>query len=228
MNPESSAAPTASRPDWSRIDWVLLDMDGTLLDLNFDNYFWLELVPERYAQRHNLTIEDARRRLTPQFAAKQGSLDWYCTDYWTRELAIDIAELKREVSDRVRFLRGAEHFLTALRERAVRVALVTNAHQNSLSIKAQQTGLLKFFDAVVSSHRYGFPKEHAQFWPQLQLELQFDPARCLFIDDSMAVLRAARQYGIGQIFAVSRPDSQAPERRITEFDFIEAVHHLLD
>jgi len=227
MNADSSAV-TLPRPDWSRIDWVLLDMDGTLLDLNFDNYFWLELIPERYAHRHGFTIEQARQRLTPQFAAKQGTLDWYCTDYWTRELEIDIAELKREVRDRVRFLHGAEDFLNKLRERSARVALVTNAHQNSLSVKAQQTGLLRYFDAVVSSHRFGKPKEHPGFWQQLRDELQFDPARCLFIDDSVAVLRTAREFGIGQIFAVSRPDSSGPARKITEFEFIEAVHHLLD
>jgi putative hydrolase of the HAD superfamily len=105
---------------------------------------------------------------------------------------------------------------------------VTNAHQNSLSVKAQQTGLLRYFDAVVSSHRFGKPKEHPGFWQQLRDELQFDPARCLFIDDSLAVLRTAREFGIGQIFAVSRPDSSGAERKITEFEFIEAVHHLLD
>ena len=28
--------------EWSKIDTVFFDMDGTLLDLHFDNYFWLE------------------------------------------------------------------------------------------------------------------------------------------------------------------------------------------
>ena len=31
--------------DWTRIDTILLDMDGTLLDLGFDNFFWREHVP---------------------------------------------------------------------------------------------------------------------------------------------------------------------------------------
>ena len=44
---------TAPLP-WPEIHTVLLDMDGTLLDLRFDNHFWRELVPERYAERHGL------------------------------------------------------------------------------------------------------------------------------------------------------------------------------
>ncbi|HBT55971.1 MAG TPA: haloacid dehalogenase, partial [Pseudomonas sp.] len=31
--------------NWNAIDTVLLDMDGTLLDLHFDNHFWLEHMP---------------------------------------------------------------------------------------------------------------------------------------------------------------------------------------
>ena len=33
-------------PDWQEIDTVLLDMDGTLLDLHYDNYFWLTHIPK--------------------------------------------------------------------------------------------------------------------------------------------------------------------------------------
>ena len=40
--------------DWTSIDTVLLDMDGTLLDLRFDNWFWQEHVPDalREGARH--------------------------------------------------------------------------------------------------------------------------------------------------------------------------------
>ena len=34
-------------PDWSCIEVVCLDMDGTVLDLHFDNLFWLEVLPRR-------------------------------------------------------------------------------------------------------------------------------------------------------------------------------------
>ncbi len=111
-------------------------MDGTLLDLRFDNYFWLEVLPERYARRHELSLEAARATLAPRFAAKQGTLDWYCIDFWSRELSLDIAELKREVRAHVRFLPGAERFLQTLHARGLDPVLVTNAHRDVLEIKA--------------------------------------------------------------------------------------------
>lgn len=215
------------RPDWSSIDAVLLDMDGTLLDLRFDNDFWLRLVPERFAQRHSLTIDAAREQLAPRFAAVQGTLDWYCTDYWSRELGLDIAALKREVRDQVRYLPGAEMFLAELRRRGLRTVLLTNAHRDSLDIKAAQTDLARHFDAIVSSHQYRAPKESAEFWRRAQEQLQFDVRRSLFVDDSLAVLRAARRFGIAQVFAIAHPDSGDDPRQITEFPSVPAVSDLL-
>jgi putative hydrolase of the HAD superfamily len=214
-------------PHWSAVATVLLDMDGTLLDQRFDNYFWQELVPERFALRHSLTPEAARSMLNPRFAAIQGTLNWYCTDYWSRELALDIAGLKHEVREQVRFLPGAQEFLVELRRRGLRTVLITNAHLDSLNIKAEQTDLLRHFDTAVSSHQYGVPKEHPQFWVRLQEQLNFQPSRSLFVDDSLPVLRAARDYGIAQVFAISRPDSTQDERVVEEFPSVPGIIDLL-
>jgi HAD superfamily hydrolase (TIGR01509 family) len=212
---------------WDQIDTVLLDMDGTLLDLRFDNYFWLEVLPVHYAQRHDLSLEAARAQLTPLFVAKQGSLDWYCIDFWTRELSLDIAQLKREVREHVRFLPGAERFLQTLHERGLDPVLVTNSHRGVLEIKTGQTGVARYFRRIVSSHDLGVPKERSEFWTLLQAQLAYDPARCLFVDDSLAVLNAARAHGIGQIFAISRPDSTQHARQIDGFATVERVELLL-
>jgi putative hydrolase of the HAD superfamily len=222
---ESSDTP-AFRP-WPGVDTVLLDMDGTLLDLRFDNYFWLEAVPERYAHRNRITIECAHEVLAPLFAAKQGTLDWYCIDYWSRELRMDIAGLKHEMREVVRYLPGAEEFLRTLAQSGLRSILVTNAHHDALRIKAQQTGLLQYLAGAVSSHQYGVPKEHPEFWLKLEADLDFDRERTLFVDDSLAVLRAARRHGIRYIVAIAHPDSTLERRVIEEFPSVHAVAELL-
>src|ERR1700736_1757228 len=68
---------TAAAIDWSKIDTVLLDMDGTLLDLRFDNWFWQELIPSHYAAQNGLSAPDALGLLNPRFHAVRGTMQWY-------------------------------------------------------------------------------------------------------------------------------------------------------
>ncbi len=218
--------PTA-KPDWSRIDHVLLDMDGTILDLAFDNYFWGQLVPQRYADARGLSLEQAYAELKPQFRAIEHTLPWYCTDHWSRITGLNLKQLKHEVRERVAFIGNSPAFLGAVKASGRPLWLVTNAHPDAWQIKLDQLGLRAQFDVIVSSHDYGAPKEHPQFWDALQAAHPFDRSRALFADDSLPVLRAARAYGVGHVVAMRRPDSTQPPREIAEFDSTDGLGDLL-
>jgi len=213
--------------DWSIIDTVLLDMDGTLLDLRFDNWFWQEHIPWRYASAQGLDEEQAQRLLTPKFAAVRGTLQWYCIEYWSDELQLDIAAIKREMLAKVAFLPGAEQFLMRLQASGKRRVLVTNAHPATFDLKNTRVGLNGYFDACHSSHQFAFPKEHAAFWRLLAAEEGFAPERTLFVDDSVSVLQAARDFGIGWLRAVRRPDSGLPAQSTGDFIGIDRVADLM-
>lgn len=208
--------------DWKKIDTVLLDMDGTLLDLHFDNYFWLQHLPARYAEHFGLCLTAATRDLHQRIAARQGTLEWYCLDYWTRQLGIDIVQLKEEVCHLICERPFVREFLDSLQHSGRQRVLVTNAHRASLNIKVRMTGIDTRLDTIISSHDFGAPKESADFWRQLQSSLNLDPERALFIDDSEAVLTAARQFGIGQVLGISLPDSQREAKTLPGF---ETIHH---
>lgn len=207
--------------DWSGIDTILLDMDGTLLDLGFDNFFWREHVPREYGLARGLAIEEARARLERLYRQREGSLEWYCLDFWTRELDLDLLRLKRDVSERVRYIPRVPEFLDSVRALDKRLVLVTNAHRDSLLVKIEQTALHRHFDAVFSSHDFGVPKEDMEFWRRLAEREPFDPERSLLADDSLPVLRAARDYGIAHLIAIRRPDLGAPRRDIDEFPAVD-------
>ena len=222
------STPKHARPQWDRVSTVLLDMDGTLLDLRFDNYFWLELVPQEFAKARGIDVAAAKRELEPRFAAMQGMLQWYCTDHWSSVLELDIVALKESAREHIRFLPGAEQFLERLRATGRRVILVTNAHHHTLDVKARRTGIHAMVDEMRSSHSLGVPKEHPEFWPRFSVHHAFDTAETLFVDDSLPVLRNARAHGIAQVFAIAKPDSTLPVRTIDEFPAVEAIAELLD
>lgn len=207
--------------DWQNIDTVLLDMDGTLLDLHFDTFFWLEHLPLRYAEIHQLDAEQARQWLHSRIVAEQGTLNWYCLDYWTRELNVPIVELKKEVVEKIRFRPQVTDFLQTLKNHDIRSVIVTNAHRGSLNLKIDKTAIDQYVDRVISSHDFGVPKEDQQFWLQLQQQEPFDKERTLLIDDSLSVLKSAQDYGIRYLLSIYQPDSQLPKREIDEFSAIE-------
>lgn len=213
--------------NWSVIDTVLLDMDGTLLDLNFDNHFWQRFVPQQYAVLHGISEQEAKQRLIPRFKAMEGRLEWYCLDYWTEALALNIAELKLEVAGLIAIHPHVVEFLEAVRASGRRILLVTNAHRGSLDLKMEKTCLQVFFDEIISSHDYGFAKEQQSFWQSLQTNHGFDKNRSLLVDDSLAVLRSAQQFGIAHLVSIAKPDSTMPVRVITEFPAVEDFRPLM-
>lgn len=206
---------------------LMLDMDGTLLDLAFDNYVWTDLVPRRFAAANDMPYQEARDMLYAQFKAKQGQLDWYSLHHWAEFLKIDVLQLHYDVSHRIGYLPGALQFLRHVREQNVRVLLVTNSHPDLLEIKDAKTGLGDYFDGLYSSHDYGYAKENQQFWAALQDDVSFDPLTTLFVDDSAPVLESAREYGVEMLVRVTRPDTTAPVNRNTGFRAVEAVADML-
>ena len=214
------------RFDWSDVDTVLLDMDGTLLDLRFDNFFWQEFVPRRYSEAKGIALDRAQEELVPRFAAKRGTLEWYCLDHWSRELGLDIARLKEEVDQYIGFLPDVPEFLVAVRSAGKRLVLVTNAHRDTLAVKIRRTGLGSFFDAMFTAHEIGRPKEDPGFWEELRRREPFLPERTVLVDDSLPVLRSAHSYGIGHIVAIRRPDSSRPATAVADFHAVDTLPEL--
>lgn len=212
---------------WNEIDTVLLDMDGTLLDLAFDNFFWLELVPQKFARLHRLEHETAQCEIERLYAGVSGTLSWYCIDHWTAKLGLDIRVLKREHGHLICYLPMATQFLQALRKRRKRLILVTNAHRETLAIKIERTAIDSWMDVVVSSHDYRAPKESDAFWNELSRQHPFEPRTALLLEDSEPVLSAAKKFGIGHLIAIRRPDSRREPRDISKFAAVDGVADLV-
>lgn len=204
------------------ITTIFLDMDGTLLDLRFDNHFWLEHVPQRYGEKHGYSLGQAKNELYGRYESMKGTLQWYCVDYWSEELDLDIAMLKEELTHLISIHPHVIDFLKTSRSMDKRLILLTNAHTKSIKVKFAKTGLDRYFDRIISSHTLGEPKESARFWPLLYEYEAYDPRSTLLIDDNIEVLRAAANSGICHLLAVKRPDTGRGDVNSKEFEAIES------
>ena len=205
----------------------MLDMDGTILDLAFDNYIWMELVPRRYAAENDMSYEEARELLMSKYAAVQGDLEWYCLDHWCERLGFDVVQLHHDSSHRIGYLPRALDFLRHVHDEDYRVLLVTNAHRDTLALKDAITGLGDYFDGLHSSHDYGYAKESQNFWSALQEDVGFERESTMFVDDSQPVLRSAEEFGINSLVTVTQPDTSEPLREGSAFPGVQRVYDLV-
>lgn len=208
-------------------DTLMLDMDGTLLDLAYDNHLWMEVVPSEFARQRAIPEQEAREQLYAKMRALRGTLDWYCLDFWSEQLELDILGLHREQNHRIGFLPGAERFLEQVASSRLRVLMVTNSHRSTLDLKNDVTGLIRHFDGIYTSHDLGHPKEDQPFWQHLQEEVGFDPETTLFVDDNVAVLNSANTFGIRHLVAVAEPDSSAPAQQVDDYPAVDRVARLV-
>lgn len=208
---------TQHAPDWSQIDDVLLDMDGTLLDRHFDNFFFEEELPRRYARLHAISFEEARDRLMSMYRSVEGQLAWTDLHYWTKQVGIDVVAMHKELDHMIGFLPGAEEFLRHLRGLGKRVTIVTNAHEAGVSIKVAKTGLDRYVDRIVDAFEVGALKMRSEYWPNCQRLLGFNPSRSLFMDDDEGCLMAAKEFGVAYLVHSAKSSSQLPPSTLPQF-----------
>lgn len=212
---------------WQEIDIVLLDMDGTLLDRHFDDYFWEQYLPEHYSLLHDLPFATAKEELLARYHQARDSLDWADLDFWSEQLGFDLAELKARIASLICIRPHVIEFLRFCRQQGKVVCLVTNAHNKSLRLKLQQSGIGPLLDQIVCAEEIGWAKEEAAFWPAMNQYLPFDRKRSLLIDDSETVLSRAFDYGIRHLRLIARPSSRQDSAISSRFEILTDFRDLL-
>ena len=205
--------------EWDEIDTVFLDVDGALIDLNFEFFLWHELVPQRYAQKHDVSIKVAKNRLFEAHVAK--GLDLYSLPYWSNFTGLDMKALHYEIKHLLKYRPGVQTFLKTMKSVSARVAITTNAHSQSFLFKDENLALSNRVDAWYSSEHIGAPKEDGDFWSRLAKIEPFDPTRTVLIDDTLEVLDCARDFGIAHLITTTQPNLAQPARTTLHYPAID-------
>lgn len=232
MKPELKTAPhsphTPCPPlDWQEITTILLDMDGTLLDKHYDDYFWEQYLPQVYGEQRGIDIARAKQDLYSRYRSVEKTLMWTDLNYWSEQLELDIIRLKGELSHLIGVHPHVIRFLDFLKEHRKTIYLVTAANRESLSIKMDAVNLRTYFKQLICAEDIGHAKEDARFWNNLEEQLGFDRDRTLFADDTVPVLQAARSHGIRHLLHIARPSSRRGPSYCPEFRSVAGFDEVL-
>ncbi|MBF0145017.1 MAG: GMP/IMP nucleotidase [Magnetococcales bacterium] len=195
---------------WDVITSVFLDMDGTLLDLHFDNVFFRETVPQAHAEKKGIPFAQAKAEILAIYKSFEGTLAWYDLNHWSRILEMDIPRLKERVEHLIGIHPHVVPFLNRLKQQHRPISLVTNAHPHAIALKFKKTGLGAWIQTIHCSHDIGHPKETPDFWHALKQSSRFHPDETLLADDTEAVLDTARAQGIAFPVHMAAPSSRQP------------------
>ncbi len=209
------------------LKFVLLDMDGTLLDLYFDDYFWGRLVPEKYSEKHNMTFGAAQDLLFNIYRSHEKTLKWTDIDFLSGELHLDILALTEQIKHLIEVHPHVIDFLKMLKRDRKKVFLVTNAHYKAVNVKLKKTRIGKYFDTVLCSFDAGHPKESIEFWHEAERLLKFNKEKTLLIDDTEDVLKTAREYGIRHLLFKAKANSKSKPKKSNEFPAITDFRELM-
>ena len=209
------------------ITHVLLDMDGTLLDKYFDDYFWEHLVPETYADKHRISFGRAKEELMARYKSHEETLNWTDIDFWSRELGLDILALKEQIRHLIEVHPHVEDFLKVMRSRGKKVFIATNAHDKVLALKLRKTEIGRYLTGAVTSAEMGYPKEKQEFWSRAEQKLGFLREQVLFVDDTLAVLRSAARFGIRHLVYKAKGNSKTLPGTNREFPTVMDFSELL-
>ena len=208
---------------WDVIETFFLDMDGTLLDLAYDNYFWHEHIPNLYSKKVKTTFTEAKIIFEGMYMEKKGTIEWYSINYWSDILNINLKSEILNTKDKISVLPNAIEFLKTLKKNQINTVLITNCPREMLNIKITQTKLWGYFNKIISSHDYGYAKETENFWNILNKNIIYNKEKTFFIDDNENVLKFAEKNGIKNLISINYPDSKREKQIVENYTSINNV-----
>ena len=170
-----------------RIRYLSLDMDGTIVSRKYVDYFWLELVPRLYAERHCLDLEEAKRVVFNSYdEVGQGDIRWYLPRYWFQRFGL-MDKLDYALREAGRLIEVYEDALKFFELAPDHVALVlsTSAAREFINLVFSRVPFLekRFLRVFSSSSDFSLPGKPPEFFIAIQRELKAGPREILHVGD---------------------------------------------
>ncbi|AZK45457.1 pyrophosphatase PpaX [Paenibacillus lentus] len=174
-----------------KIDTVLFDLDGTIIDTNELIIASFQHVLDKHKQprTREQIIPYMGMTLEQQFQAFSGWQD-------VSELVTDYRSFNTIHHDTM--VKGFPHVdevISTLKDRGIKLGIVTTKIRPSTMRVLELFGLVKYMDTIVTVQDVTHPKPHPEPVLKAMEQLNADPKRTIMIGDSPADIKSAQAAG---------------------------------
>jgi HAD superfamily hydrolase (TIGR01549 family) len=162
------------------------DLDGTLVDLAFTDLVWHRGIPELFARRNGMDLNQAREVVLAEYRkVGDGALEWYDIAYWFRYLGLPGGweDLLEQYASQVRVYPEVREVLSRMGER-YSLVILSNAAREFIDVEMRQGELAGYFDLVVSATSdFGLVKKSQDFYRRICELLEIHPRTLIHVGD---------------------------------------------
>jgi beta-phosphoglucomutase family hydrolase len=197
---------------------LIFDMDGVIIDSNpLHRQAWAA-----FNRRYGLETTEAMQR---RMYGKRN--DQIVRDYFGEEISPEEVDARGRAKERLyremltgrteeMLVPGMRAFLEKYRDLPMGVG--SNAEPENIALVLDETGLRRYFRAVVDGHQVRQPKPHPEVYLRVAELLETDPAECIVFEDSHSGAAAAVAAGM-RVIGISTTDDNLSGTAITIDNF---------
>ena len=186
-----------------------LDLQGTLSDSNFSDYFWLELLPLKYSKKFNISLNTSKEILKNKFKeyGKYNVL-YYDDKYWANYLEFNTIEELNNFEIRPKINNKLFDYLNDIYIPKIIISTTTNLFIN-YELKDKIYSFKKIYSCIDYFNSGGKTKE---VFLKVCKELNVKPGEILHIGDSQEMdFSNAKKAGLNALLYKSDVDKLKTE-----------------
>ena len=164
---------------------ISLDVTGTLVSEKFVDYFWLELIPQLFAERHAVSLDEAKRFVLSKYdEVGRNDIRWYIPSYWLKhlDLKVELHEALKFALSKVEVYDDAKEALEKLRTK-YDLVISSNLSREFIDVALEALGYRGFKAVFSCVSDLGITTKTPEFYKFVANKLAVPPETILHIGD---------------------------------------------